>query len=74
MIFEDENLIRLINKYGLDTVIQLNFDTPEENPITIKSICKIDHFDDDVNEEKHAIMDQKPIEQHNTLQRLVRTN
>jgi hypothetical protein len=74
MIFESENRIRVINKYGLDTIMQLNFSTPDTNPVTIKSVCQMDHFDYKIPDEKHAILDQNPIEQSKGLERLVRTS
>jgi len=39
MHFERENQIRVINKNGLDTVMKLNYLTPDTNPVTLKSVC-----------------------------------
>ena len=49
MYFESENQVWVINKYGLDTVLQLNMDaegnvTDPTNTVLIRSIVKIDHF------------------------------
>jgi hypothetical protein len=38
MLFEKENTIRVINKYGLDTVLTLNY-TDKEDPVKITSAC-----------------------------------
>jgi hypothetical protein len=38
MIFEREDTIRVINKYGLDTILTLNI-KDKENPVTITSAC-----------------------------------
>jgi hypothetical protein len=38
MYFEDESQLRIVNKHGLDTIMQLNYDTPDD-PVTIKSVC-----------------------------------
>jgi len=78
MVFECENTVRIINKHGLDTVIQLNVDDfgfckDTANPVIIKSVCKIDHFNPLVTDEKHAILDQKYIKPEDTIARLVKT-
>lgn len=57
MIFTSENRIRIIGKYGLDTILQLNFEDPIDNPVTIKSVCQMDHFDSEIPDERHAILD-----------------
>jgi hypothetical protein len=65
MIFEEENRIRIINTNGLDTVLRINLKnikTKAENnnsndSVIIKSVCKIDHFDEEVSE-KHSILDK----------------
>ena len=72
MIFEREDTIRVINKYGLDTILTLNI-KDKENPVTITSACQIDHFDNNTGD-KHYMIDQKPIDLEKTLDRLVRTN
>jgi hypothetical protein len=41
--------------------------------VRIKSICKIDHFDE-TKVEKHAMLDRNILEIEQTLPRLVRTN
>jgi len=86
MLFEKENQIRVINKHGLDAVIQLNYQEQKAsildkvnpklvtNGITVKSVCQIDHFDTKLFSEKHAILDQCFIPQQDTFQRLVRNN
>jgi len=55
IMFESENTLRIINKHGLDTILQLNYTTPD-NPVTIKSVVKIDHFDE-LGCEDHAMLD-----------------
>jgi hypothetical protein len=72
MRFESENTLRIINKHGLDTVLQLHYDKPED-PVEIISVVKIDHFDE-FCEEDHAMLDQNLTSEENTLARLVRTN
>jgi len=72
MMFETENTIRIINKHGLDTVIQLNYLDPND-PVKVLSVCKIDHFDEGCCED-HAMLDQAKISDEDTLSRLVRTN
>jgi len=49
MVFESENTIRIINKSGIDTVLELDFSAKalEENrSVKVKSVCKIDLFDE----------------------------
>ena len=62
MSFVGENKIRIINKHGLDTIIELNIDSDgvcldDVNPIKIKSICGVDHFNPNILKEKHALLD-----------------
>ena len=71
-------MVRIINKHGLDTIIELNVDEngnciDQDNPVIIKSVCKIDHFDPHVIDEKHAILDKKVLKPEDTLTRLIRT-
>jgi hypothetical protein len=44
------------------------------NTVLIRSIVKIDHFNTEESDEKHAILDRKYLEPELTLERLVRTN
>ena len=44
------------------------------NPVLIRSICKIDHFNMDETQEKHSLLDRKIFDPEKTLERLVRTN
>ena len=76
MYFEEENRIRILNPGGLDTIMELNFETKNkkgQDTVIIKSVCKIDHFDDKLVE-KHFFFDKDVLEMEHTLQRLVRTN
>ena len=78
MVFICENMVRIINKHGLDTIIELNVDDngvckDPDNPVIIKSVCKIDHFNPQILDEKHAILDKKFIKPEDTLTRLIRT-
>jgi hypothetical protein len=73
MVFETENTLRIIDKFGFDAVLEINWNTPEENPVSIKSICKIDHWNQD-EKHNHAILDMKSINNVETLARLVRMN
>jgi hypothetical protein len=44
--FIGENTIRIINKYGIDSVLELDYHTNDQNErVKVKSTCKIDHFD-----------------------------
>ena len=52
--FITEDKIRIINKYGLDTVMKLN---AEQGSVNIQSICKIDHWDTFDREDRHRILD-----------------
>ena len=79
MVFEQENQIRIINSFGLDSVLQLNIDTNGEImcdklPLMIRSVCKIDHFNTELQDDKHAILDKKFLPFDRTLERLVRMN
>jgi hypothetical protein len=76
MLFYEENKIRIINRGGLDTILELDFKTNNKmgpDTVRIKSICKIDHFDE-TKVEKHAMLDRNILEIEQTLPRLVRTN
>jgi len=44
----------------------------EENPVIIRSICKIDHFTENTEFDKHGIKDKSFISFDRTLERLVR--
>jgi len=47
MFFESENTIRIISKNGVDTVLELYFKTKlSGQQVKIKSVCKIDMFDE----------------------------
>jgi Iap family predicted aminopeptidase len=72
MVFETENTLRIIDRFGFDAVVQLNWDTPE-TPVSIKSVCKIDHWDEDETH-NHTILDMNSISNIDTLARLVRMN
>ena len=58
MVFEEEDRIRIINNNGLDTVLKIdlkNAPAKVENNnsadcVIIKSVCKIDHFDEEASE------------------------
>ena len=78
IVFESEKQIRVINTFGLDSVLRLNIDgdgniMDKKLPLIISSVCKIDHFNGD-NNDKHMIMDQKFLGFDRTLERLVRMN
>ena len=62
MVFEQEDKIRIINGFGLDSVLQLNIDESgnikDKNlPLIIRSVCKIDHFNSEPGVDKHMIKD-----------------
>ena len=48
--------------------------TDHANPVLIRSIVKIDHFNTEEAYENHAILDRKYLEPERSLERLVRTN
>ena len=62
MVFETENTMRIVDMCGFDAVLELNWNDPT-NPVSIKSVCKIDHWDED-EVHKHTILDMNTI--HNT--------
>lgn len=73
LMFIDEKKIRIINKYGLDTVME--FDEQEPSNPKIKSIAKIDNYSNNgkkSNMHHHSIVDQTPIKESHTFERLVR--
>jgi len=55
MLFEREDTIRIINKYGLDTVLTLDY-LNKDDPVKITSACQIDHFDNSTGD-AHYIID-----------------
>jgi hypothetical protein len=80
MVFEQEDKIRIINSFGLDSLLLLNIDEKgniKDNKlpiVIIKSVCKIDHYNGAPGVDKHMMMDQKFISFDRTLERLVRMN
>jgi hypothetical protein len=42
--------------------------------VKIKSVCKVDMFDEENSEDKHALLDKVNIDCENVLDRLVRAN
>ena len=65
----------MINKFGIDTIIQLNFGAKkEEDAITIKSVCRIDHWNPHYCEDAHAILEPVQLDSHMTIERLMRQN
>ena len=69
--FIGENTIRIINKYGIDSVLELDYATKD---VKVKSTCKIDHFNEKNSADKHAMIDQVFIDSENVLERLLRAN
>jgi hypothetical protein len=75
MIFISEDRIRVINKFGIDTILQLNFDaTNDEEKITMKSVCRIDHWNVNFCEDAHAILEPVQLDSNMTVERLMRQN
>lgn len=74
MMWMSEDKIRIINKYGLDTVMQLDatqLDKDGCGKVTIESICKIDHWDDR-DDDRHMILDRRSLPANETFSRLIR--
>jgi hypothetical protein len=58
MFFESDNTLRIISKQGVDTILELDFNTTDKSKqVKIKSVCKIDMFDESNSEDKHAMLD-----------------